>query len=81
MLARHSHVASMADNQEALRVPPPPENPRLSEVFNKLIIEGIKQVHFSDSIATSKTEVPKTCILSEDHQMAIAVLAKRTLSC
>lgn len=35
MLARHSHVASMADNQEALRVPPPPENPRLSEVFKQ----------------------------------------------
>lgn len=32
MLARHSHVA---DNQEALRVPPPPENPRLSEVFKQ----------------------------------------------
>lgn len=79
MLARHSHVARMADNQEALRVPPPPENPRLSEVFKQADHTRYKtQIHFSDSIATSKTEVPKTCILSEDHQMATAVLAKRT---
>lgn len=42
MLARHSHVASMADNQEALRVPPPQRTPGFQRFLNKLIIEGIK---------------------------------------
>lgn len=59
----------------------PQRTPGFQRFLNKLIIEGIKQINLSDSIATPKTEVPKTCILSEDHQMAIAVLAKRTLSC
>lgn len=55
----------------------PQRTPGFLRFLNKLIIEGIKQIHFSDSIAMSKTEVPKTCILSEDHQMAIAVLKER----